>query len=458
MFNDLELDFTDSNGDALNTIVLAGINGSGKTSVLQLLQKIFSENSNRFKIGNDLHEFEKERDAIVCDKISIEFESSSAFIQSFKGLISKFKQKASKQGLEIGDISSVLKGINKKLSDASRKSGEKKIFSFDYVVTQKEKNKFNILENNFLPFFLLPEDELSNCFSVLYFVASSFELQTQSKRNSLDIFVKKNQSYETERNGIVQLVDIFSHKKEIEEYLVNSIIDGLLAERNTNIRDGIEFYIKEVNRVLQNIKLSTRLIDITSEKAIFENINNKRVSIDELSSGEKQLYYRAVLLNKLNLKNSLILVDEPETSLHPTWQREIIKLYQNAGENNQIIMATHSPYIISSVKPENIFVLHCDDENSTVKVINMEKEQKYTKGVEPNRILQEIMGYKLRDDETQQQIDEITSHLRQPPEDIKQIEEKIQLLTFNLGTSDPSIMRINHQLFLLKRKLESNQK
>ena len=41
MFDDLELDFTDSNDRALDTIVLAGINGSGKTSILQLLSKIF---------------------------------------------------------------------------------------------------------------------------------------------------------------------------------------------------------------------------------------------------------------------------------------------------------------------------------------------------------------------------------------------------------------------------------
>ncbi|RKZ54377.1 MAG: hypothetical protein DRR00_01325 [Candidatus Parabeggiatoa sp. nov. 3] len=37
MFNDVTLDFTDSNGETLETIVIAGLNGAGKTSLLQLL-------------------------------------------------------------------------------------------------------------------------------------------------------------------------------------------------------------------------------------------------------------------------------------------------------------------------------------------------------------------------------------------------------------------------------------
>ena len=41
VFNDLELDFTDANGKTLDTIVLAGLNGSGKTTVLEIIRKMF---------------------------------------------------------------------------------------------------------------------------------------------------------------------------------------------------------------------------------------------------------------------------------------------------------------------------------------------------------------------------------------------------------------------------------
>jgi predicted ATP-binding protein involved in virulence len=42
VFDELELDFTDLEGNTLDTVVLAGVNGCGKTSILDLLQAIFS--------------------------------------------------------------------------------------------------------------------------------------------------------------------------------------------------------------------------------------------------------------------------------------------------------------------------------------------------------------------------------------------------------------------------------
>lgn len=45
VFDQLELDFTDPEGNTLDTVVLAGVNGSGKTSLLDLLEAIFSISS-----------------------------------------------------------------------------------------------------------------------------------------------------------------------------------------------------------------------------------------------------------------------------------------------------------------------------------------------------------------------------------------------------------------------------
>jgi hypothetical protein len=53
--------------------------------------------------------------------------------------------------------------------------------------------------------------------------------------------------------------------------------------------------------------------------------------------------------------NSLILVDEPENSLHPRWQQEFIKELHaivSSFENCQVVVATHSPLIASGVSPE----------------------------------------------------------------------------------------------------------
>jgi predicted ATPase len=89
-------------------------------------------------------------------------------------------------------------------------------------------------------------------------------------------------------------------------------------------------------------------------------------SADELSAGEKQIFFRGGSLLQLNLENSIILIDEPELSLHPEWQQKILDFYRKIGVNNQIIIATHSPHIVSSCKKEEIRVLV--KENGNVKV------------------------------------------------------------------------------------------
>ncbi|HAC22436.1 MAG TPA: ABC transporter ATP-binding protein [Porphyromonadaceae bacterium] len=66
----------------------------------------------------------------------------------------------------------------------------------------------------------------------------------------------------------------------------------------------------------------------------------------QLSAGEKQIL--AILLTVLiqNNKHCILLLDEPEISLHFEWQRQLIDLIRQLNGNAQIILATHSPAVI----------------------------------------------------------------------------------------------------------------
>jgi predicted ATP-binding protein involved in virulence len=58
--------------------------------------------------------------------------------------------------------------------------------------------------------------------------------------------------------------------------------------------------------------------------------------------------------------NSIILIDEPEISLHPEWQQRYINLLMNTFEgfyNCKFIIATHSPLVISNLKSSNCYIL-----------------------------------------------------------------------------------------------------
>lgn len=65
-----------------------------------------------------------------------------------------------------------------------------------------------------------------------------------------------------------------------------------------------------------------------------------------LSSGEKQilLIYLTVLVQ--DRQNYLLIMDEPEASLHIDWQQKLITTIRDLNPNVQIIMTTHSPAVI----------------------------------------------------------------------------------------------------------------
>lgn len=91
----------------------------------------------------------------------------------------------------------------------------------------------------------------------------------------------------------------------------------------------------------------------------FEGTNGKTIPLETLSSGEQNLIVLYYTLIFETIPGSVILVDEPENSLHVAWQKEIFNDYSAIAEekNIQVIMATHSPYIIEG-NWDNVFELY----------------------------------------------------------------------------------------------------
>ena len=84
---------------------------------------------------------------------------------------------------------------------------------------------------------------------------------------------------------------------------------------------------------------------------IVDNDNPKKtLDLSQLSSGEKQdivLFYDLIFSTKEKL---LLLIDEPEISLHISWQKKFLDdlLEVSKHSNVQVIVATHSPQIVSN--------------------------------------------------------------------------------------------------------------
>jgi energy-coupling factor transporter ATP-binding protein EcfA2 len=80
----------------------------------------------------------------------------------------------------------------------------------------------------------------------------------------------------------------------------------------------------------------------------------------------------------------LVLVDEIDLHLHPTWQRTIVERVAKALPRMQFVFSTHSPIVAGSLKKENIFVMEENEEGGTI--VRQLREQVY--GLGTDRILE----------------------------------------------------------------------
>lgn len=147
---------------------------------------------------------------------------------------------------------------------------------------------------------------------------------------------------------------------DVPSYLVSLVNTEIFKYEDLPIKEAIRKICDEINTMFKLLDIDVEMVGVKKDEnnlPIFKNKFGGEFDINSLSSGEKQLFIRAMTLKMLDINNSIILIDEPEISLHPKWQQKIVKVYEGIGENNQIIIATHSPHIVSSIKSESLKLL-----------------------------------------------------------------------------------------------------
>ena len=101
---------------------------------------------------------------------------------------------------------------------------------------------------------------------------------------------------------------------------------------------------------------SDKTIKISSEGMIyFETTgrrNKRKLGLTELSSGEKQIIiiFASLIFGLQGDKAGIYIVDEPEASLHLTWQSQFVETILKINSNVQLIFATHSPELIGNYR------------------------------------------------------------------------------------------------------------
>ncbi len=180
--------------------------------------------------------------------------------------------------------------------------------------------------------------------------------------------------------------------------------------------------------------------------------NGKPLTVNQLSDGEKCLMALVGdLARRMSIANparenplegeGVILIDEIDLHLHPKWQRMIIPKLLEVFPNAQFIISTHSPHVITQVQPESLFLL----KQTASGIVAEQPTESYGKSVE--RILEDLMGLETtRPDEVSVKLHDIYSSIDQ--NHIEEARRSIAVMKEEIG-EDPELMKAE---ILIRRK------
>lgn len=173
--------------------------------------------------------------------------------------------------------------------------------------------------------------------------------------------------------------------------------------------------------------------------------NGREVSFNNLSEGEKQLLIITGLKELLAADNSLFLLDEPDTYLHPEWKREFVYNLFKEDEDlfkNFSIITTHSPNFLSALKKGQLNVLVNENGKSRIKNISFNP---YGKPVDD--ILTDFFDLEgLRYKKVQQQLNDIWDFIRANNYKSAEFSELFAKLEKDLGKSDKALTDIRLEI------------
>lgn len=235
-------------------------------------------------------------------------------------------------------------------SELFRENGFRKFASTTTTVDRRSKELSGLIETKLAEYAALSQS-LDRTFPVrVVNQGKDFSFSEEDlKKNLQRLEEKRNKFIET---GLLDkdVDNNFQIPSKIDAGTV-SVLSVYIAdvEEKLGVLDAIANKIDIFKKLLESRFLFKNLIIKKDKGFIFTTPDGKNLAVTDLSSGEQ---HEIIMLYELLFKtdeSSLILIDEPELSLHVAWQQSFLKDIQeivNSG-NFELLIATHSPQIIN---------------------------------------------------------------------------------------------------------------
>ena len=215
---------------------------------------------------------------------------------------------------------------------------------------------------------------------------------------------------------------------------------ALSSERPT-AKKMLAIFDKAVTRFLPGYR-NLRPAEDDNDHSLVINHDAKPLPVRPLSDGE-----RGVLAMVLDLTRRLaqanpemndpaaeaevvILIDEIELHLHPSWQRRIVKNLTGTFPKCQFIATTHSPQVIGEVEHDRIHIIADGEVYSP----------SHSFSVDSSRVPEEIMDTRPRTKEVDVLLSEISRTIGDDRYDDTHV--RLDDLSARLGDNDPEVTRI----------------
>ena len=272
--------------------ILVGENGTGKTTILEAVKNLFE----------------------ILEKVSKDMKVSDYFNATlFNKVVVNFKN-----GIETHDFTQENEGTFRAsiFYDSNSENG------FSYILGR------NVIDT-----------QLRNAASILLKKYNIYHIKTFDKaiKNGTD-------DYKTNLDAELNRLE--------KEYLAYKLKIFKAALKDNKVLRANAFFNETINRLF---KTTDKTLNEDDEKISFLLEDGTPINWLLLSSGEKQLLIILLTVLCQYEKPSILLMDEPEISLHLRWQYELINIIRTLNPNCQVIIATHSPSLFNHGWRDKIF-------------------------------------------------------------------------------------------------------
>lgn len=342
ILGNVNFDFTDKQGRTVDTIIIAGENGTGKSVLLSLLNS-YNPLLSAKQLGYSMR-VEVELSADEISSLSGDKDFVNMLGNRFTGNVISFIQDTS------------FRDDNPRVEFESKSGGKEIDYAFQFAKNPSlYKTIFSDVEINFTP--------------------NNIQHTTSTK---LDI--DYGSSVRSPKNLATEITQLLVDINELDNEDLAKWVDSNKGQVPTDevLHKRIRRFTRAFDKMFPN-KHFVGVDNIDNRKTVLFEEFGKKMEIAQLSSGEKQIVFRGgFLIRDLGAINgATILVDEPELSLHPQWQLKILNFLKGlftdgtGNQTSQLIVATHSPFILhNNTRANDKVIVLQKDECGKVKILD----------------------------------------------------------------------------------------